>query len=579
MKKALFSKKLTRRQFISAGGLSLAGVALGCGIGKGIQDLASDSPSNIQIAPGQEVDSLLFNGKIFTVDKGNSIAQAVGIKSGVIQAVGTDSDLLALAGEATQKFDLSGKTVTPGLIDPHVHFRVMGLDYLYYIPFLPPAVKDVQTLLNEIGENLKSKQPGEWLQGYYLALTDNMFPDRRILDSVSPNNPVWIMHIGGHWGSANSAAINAAGITASTPSPQGGVIEKDANGEPTGLFYNHRAMDILRRVAPPVTDETSRQAIINTQPVMAACGVTSYQDNNIRDLDHIRIYQQLAKEGQLYLRSALYLTLEWPQDMEKVPQVENFQDDFSRFAGYKFLIDGQSPTAFCHEPHDGTSWDMPTWDPAEFKSVIRTLHDTGLQICTHCIGDAAADLALDAYEGAMNANPRIDPRHRLEHLILTTPQATTRMRNLGVIASCNPHFIFVGGDTYINTFGENRKDRIIVTREWLDSGVHVAIGSDAPSVPFHHPAATMAAAISRLTFSKKVLGEDQSLTFNEALRAHTYEAAYAAHEETTKGSLEPGKLADLVVWNEDPSKLNIGELAGTTTVNMTMVGGKVVYQA
>lgn len=434
-------------------------------------------------------------------------------------------------------------------------------------------------MLNSISENLRNKQPGEWLQGYYLALTDNMFPDRRVLDSVSPNNPVWIMHIGGHWGSANSAAINAAGITASTQSPQGGIIEKDANGEPTGLFYNHRAMDILRRVAPPVTLETSRQAILNTQPVMAACGVTSYQDNNIRDLEHIKLYQQLAKEGQLYLRSALFLTLEWPKDMEKVPQVENYQDDFSRFAGYKFLIDGQSPTAYCHQPHSGTSWDMPTWDPEEYKSVIRTLHDTGLQICTHCIGDAAADLALDAYEGAMNASPRSDPRHRLEHLILTTPQATTRMRDLGVIASCNPHFIFVGGDSYVNNFGEERKNRIIVTREWLDAGVHVTIGSDAPSVPFHHPAATMAAAISRLTFNKKVINEEQSMDFKETLRAHTYEAAYAAHEEAVKGSLEPGKLADLAVWNEDPSKLNFAELASTKTVAMTMVGGKVVFQA
>ena len=579
MKKKLFSKKLTRRQFISAGGVSLAGLALSCGGGNGIQALSINSSSKLQLTPGQEADTLLYNGKVFTVDASDTLAQAVAIKDGVIQAVGNDADLMALVGAVTQKVDLDGKAVTPGLIDPHVHFRIIGLDYLYYIPFLPPAVKDVQTLLNAISETLKGKQPGEWLQGYYLVLTDNMFPDRRLLDTVSPNNPVWIMHIGGHWGTANSAAINAAGITASTPSPQGGVIEKDANGEPTGLFYNHRAMDVLRRVAPPITVDTVRQAILNTQPVMAACGVTSYQDDNIRGLDHIQAYQQLAREGQLYLRSALYLTLEWPEDMEKVAQVENYQDDFSRFAGYKFLIDGQTPTAYCHQPHTGTSWDMPTWDPEEFKSVIRTLHDTGLQISTHCVGDAAADLALDAYEAAMNASPRSDARHRLEHLILTTPQATTRMRVLGVIASVNPHFIFVGGDSYENNFGPERMNRIIVTREWLDAGVHVTIGSDAPSVPFHHPAATMAAAISRLTFSKKVLGEDQAMTFNEGLRAHTYEAAYAVHEEAIKGSLEPGKLADLAVWNEDPSKLRIGELANTTTVNMTMVGGKVVYKA
>lgn len=579
MKDRLLSEKLTRRQFITAGGVSLAGLALSCGGGKGIETLAGGSPPKNQIAPGQEADTLFINGKILTVDAGNTQAQALAIKDGIIQAVGSDADLMAFSSSATQKIDLGGKVMTPGLIDPHVHFRVMGLDYLYYIPYLPPAVKDVQSLLSAISESLRSKQPGEWLQGYYLVLTDNMFPDRRLLDTVSPNNPVWIMHIGGHWGTANSAAINAAGITTATKSPQGGVIEKDANGEPTGLFYNHRAMDILRRVAPPVTLETSRQAILNTQPIMAACGVTSYQDNNIRDVEHIKLYQQLAKEGQLYLRSALFLTLEWPQDIEKVDQVELYQDDYSRFAGYKFLIDGQTPTAYCHQPHSGTRWDMPTWDPEEYKTIVRTLHDRDLQICTHCIGDAAADLALDTYEAAMNAGPRSDPRHRLEHVILTTPQATTRMRDLGVIASCNPHFIYVGGDSYITNFGEERKNRIIVTREWLDAGIHVTMGSDAPSVPFHHPAATMAAAISRITLSKQVLNKDQSMTFDETLRAHTYEAAYAAHEESIKGSLELGKLADLVVWNEDPSKLNIGDLANTKTVNMTMVGGKVVFQA
>jgi predicted amidohydrolase YtcJ len=164
-------------------------------------------------------------------------------------------------------------------------------------------------------------------------------------------------------------------------------------------------------------------------------------------------------------------------------------------------------------------------------------------------------------------------------LVLTTPQATTRMRDLGVVASSNPHFIFVAGDSYANFFGSQRVERIIVTREWLDAGVHLAIGSDAPSVPFHNPTATMAGGISRLSFNKNVIGKEQCLTFEEALRAHTIEAAYAAHEEAIKGSLETGKLADLAVWDEDLSRLNIGDLFNAATANMTMVGGKVVFQA
>ncbi len=578
MNEQVFKERISRREFLTAGGVSLAGLTLACGGGRAIENVVAPTQAGAPVNPGSGSETLLFNGKVVTVDPSGTTTQAVLVRDGLIHAIGRDKELITQASESARLIDLIGKTVTPGLIDPHVHFRVIGLDYLYFTPLLPPEVKDTQTLLNAIANRVGELAQGEWMQGYYLVLQDNMFPDRYLLDTVSPNNPVFIMHIGGHWGSANSAAINAAGITASTPSPEGGVVEKDANGEPTGLFYNHRAMDLLRRVAPPITFDLVKQAILNTQPLMAACGVTSYQDNNVRGLEHIRAYQELAKEGKLTLRSTLYLTIEWLADMDKVGQLELYQDGFSRIAGYKFLIDGQSPTAFCHQPHSGTRWDMPTWNPEEYKSVVKTLHDTGLQVCTHCIGDAAADLAIDAYKGAMNANPRSDPRHRLEHAVLTTPQATPRLRDLGIIASTNPHFIFVGGDGYENIFGVERMPRLMVTREWLDAGVHVTIGSDAPSVPFHHPAATMSGAISRLTFSQNVIGAEQALTFDEALRAHTIEAAYAAHEETIKGSLEPGKLADLVVWEEDPGSLSIKELANTKQVNMTMVGGEIIHQ-
>lgn len=318
-------------------------------------------------------------------------------------------------------------------------------------------------------------------------------------------------------------------------------------------------MDVLRRVAPPITSETLTQAILNMQPVMAAYGVTSYQDNNVRGLDQFKAYQDLAKQGKLYLRSSLYLTLEWPEDVEKVDQVEYYQDEFSRVAGYKFLIDGQTPTAYCHQQHNGISWDMPTWDPDNFKSVVRSMHDTGLQICTHCSRSGAGCLR----SGHECQSPlRSPPSPRTPGA--NTSAASKGMRGPGVIASANSHSIYVAGDSYANNFGENMVDRIIDTREWLDNDVHLTIGSDAPSVPFHNPQATMAGGMSRLTFKKNMISPDQCLTFTEALRAHTIEAAYVSHEENIKGSLEPGKLADLVVWKEDPSRLRIGELFTTT---------------
>jgi predicted amidohydrolase YtcJ len=209
---------------------------------------------------------------------------------------------------------------------------------------------------------------------------------------------------------------------------------------------------------------------------------------------------------------------------------------------------------------------------------VRALHDTGLQIGVHCIGDAAVDLTLDAYEAAMNANPRPDPRHRIEHGVLCTPQATQRMKDLGVVVSTQPTFIRLAADYWPTIFGAERMHRAIVTREWLQAGVHVALGSDAPTTPWYTPQATLAAAVSRLTLSGKVHEPDQCLTIQEALRAHTMGGAYAAHEEKIKGSLEVGKLADLVVWNEDPYTATIQRLF-QATVAMTIVGGRTVYQA
>ena len=170
---------------------------------------------------------------------------------------------------------------------------------------------------------------------------------------------------------------------------------------------------------------------------------------------------------------------------------EVIRNDVTRFAGYKFLIDGQGPTSFTHQPHSGHEWQMTTWEHQTFKDTIKSLHDTGLQICVHCIGDAAADLVLETYESAMNSNPRPDPRHRIEHAVLTTPQSTQKMKDLDVVVSTQPAFIYLFGDGWLGLYGEERKDRIMVTKEWLEAGVHLTIGSDAPSTPFYNPQATL----------------------------------------------------------------------------------------
>lgn len=591
------SELVSRREFLkrvglTAGGLTAASLACGRSGGRNEQ-LPSDvtatftPQASVDISAGLDVipapaelasDVALINGKVITVDPADAVVQAVAVKDGLIQATGSNETIAGLTGEATRIIDLGGKAVTPGLIDPHNHFQVMGLMQGHYIPFMPPEVKTIADLQAKLSESLAQTPEGEWVQGYFLVVTEGRLPTKHDLDPISPNHPVWIMQQGGHYGSANSLALAAADITADTPDPVGGVIERDERGEPTGVFYNHRAMDLLRRHAPVFTMEMVRDNITSTQPTFASCGVTSFQDNNVRGVDTVQTYMEAGRQGDMYLRGAVYYTLEWPGDLDRaLNEIEHYEDQFMRFAGFKFLLDGQMKMAYCHEPHNGERWDVSTWEPQNFKDAVRALHDTGLQICVHCAGDAAADLTLDAFEEAMNANPRPDPRHRIEHAIITTPEATQRMKDLGVVVSTQPQFIRLAGDLYAGLLGEERARRAIVTREWLNSGVSLALGSDSPTTPWYTPQVTLFGAVSRITLSNQIHEPDQCLTIQEALRAHTMGGAYAAHEEDIKGSIEAGKLADLAVWSEDPYTAPLNRL-WQIPIEMTMVGGEIVYQ-
>mgnify|MGYP001046026785 CR=1 FL=1 len=591
---------MTRRDFLKKAGLAAgalaAGSALACRPGEKLARLTTPGPTAAPVtpvaSPEQAADMVLLNGKIITVDPADTIAQAVAVKDGLIQAVGSDEVIRALVGEKTKPMDLGGRVVTPGLVDPHNHLQVLGLLQGFYVPLLPPEVKTIDDMRAKLAEVIAQKPEGEWVQAYFLVVGDRL-PNRHDLDPISPKNPVWVIQQGGHYGSANSLALQIAGITADTPNPVGGVIERDANGEPTGVFYNHRAMDVLRLHIPRPTPEMVRDNIAYAQPVFASSGVTTFHDNNVRGVDTVGAYFDTDREGKMLIRGQVHYTLEWPGDLERaLKEVEYYEGNgFMRFAGFKFLLDGQARMAYCHEPHNGVRWDTPTWEPQSFKDAVRALHDTGLQICVHCVGDAAVDLTLDAYEEAMNANPRPDPRHRIEHAVLSTPQATQRIKDLGVVVSTQPQFIRLGGDQFAKLYGEERARRVMVTREWLEAGVPLALSSDAPTGPWITPQVTLGGAVARLTFSNQSYEPEQCLTIQEALRAHTMVAAYAGFEEDVKGSIEPGKLADLAVWQRDPytafeelsGKPFDGEKVistiGSLKIDMTMVGGEIIYQA
>lgn len=582
-------RPLTRRDFLKMGAVALGGAALACGRSEDLVEIkatltpslpdsdgaANQDPTTPPSDPGTPADAILVNGNLITIDPAVPTAEALAIQGGLIAEVGTNSKIQARVGEATRVIDLGGKTLTPGLIDAHNHLQVWGTLLGMFVALNPPEVRTLDDLLSVLAAEVAQKQEGEWVQGYYWYV--DRLPTRADLDPISPDNPIWLMQQGGHFGNANSKALEFSGITSAIEDPPGGIFERDAKGELNGIVYNHRAMDMIRVHAPQPSVEMMMNNIHFAEELMAGMGVTTFQDCNAR-FSAVEAYLEAGRTHSMMLRGEVFYTLEWPADLERaLTQIQYEPDDFMRFAGYKFLIDGQYPTWFTHEPHPGIRWNTPTWDPDQFKLAIRKLHDTGLQVTVHCGGDASVDLVLDAYEEAMNANPRPDPRHRIEHATLTKPHSTQRMADLGVQISCQPQFVRFNQHIE-EIFGAKRAARIKVTREWLDAGVNVALGSDTPTSPWQSPVVTLFEAVMRLGFDDKPFHPEQAITIQEALYAHTMGSAHAAFEEKTRGSLTPGKMADLVVWSDDFYSINPLDILNVKA-EMTMVGGNIVHEA
>ncbi|HUV62955.1 MAG TPA: amidohydrolase [Sedimentisphaerales bacterium] len=581
--------RLTRRDFLKLSAAALGGASLACQAGPKMVELTAVptpvSPTAQPIptlAPGEVADTILVNGNIVTIDAQRTTAKALAIKDGIIRLVGDDQAARNLAGESSLVIDLMGRTVTPGLIDAHCHLSACGLLGTAYVDVSWPAVFTISEMQAKLAEKIADTPNGEWVVGAGWVTFEGRYPNKHDLDPISPNHPVFVVNQGGHMAAVNSLALELAGVNASTPDPGNGRFLREANGEPSGTVMNHPAMDYFRRLWPPdlLDVKVMETSILNPQATFAAMGVTSFQDVYARDMDRMQAYFDIARRGELSIRGQVMNVLEYIQELDgRIDAIEamRYEDDFMRFAGAKFQVDGALEASFTNEPHDGIAWNIPIWKPKDLNEAVRAFHDAGYQVALHTAGDAAVDMALDAIENAMNKNPRPDPRHRIEHSVLNSDEALQRTKDLGVVISTQPTLIRAFADAVERIWGEERMQRIIPTRTWLDMGVPLCLSSDAPSMPWWDPQSTLFSAIVRASASKKPVSPEQALTIEEAMYAHTMAGAYADFAENEKGSLEPGKFADLIVWHDNPYTVATEDIL-KLTVDLTMVGGKVLHQ-
>jgi predicted amidohydrolase YtcJ len=535
------------------------------------------------LAPGEVADTILVNGNIVSMDAKRTAAKALAVKDGLILFVGDEQAVRNMADDSSQVIDLSGRTVTPGLIDAHCHLSACGLLGTAYVDISWPKVFTVSDMQAKLAEKIAVTPKGDWVVGSGWVTFEGHYPTKHDLDPVSPNHPVFALNQGGHMAAVNSMALEMAGVNASTPDPGNGRFLREPNSnEPNGTVLNHPAMDYFRRLWPPelTSVQTMETSILNPQATFAAMGVTSFQDVYARDMDRMQAYFNLGRRKEMTIRGQVMNVLEYIQELDgRIADIEamRYEDDYMHFAGAKFQVDGALEASYTNEPHNGLAWNIPIWKPKDLNEAVRAFHDAGYQVALHTAGDAAVDMALDAIEQAMNANPRPDPRHRIEHSVLNTDKALQREKDLGVVISTQPTLIRAFADAAARIWGEERAQRLIPTRTWLDMGVPLALSSDAPSMPWWDPMSTLYSSIVRVSPSKKPISPEQAMTIEEAMYAHTMGGAYADFAENKKGSLEPGKFADLIVWHDNPYTVATEDIL-KLTVDLTMVGGKVVHQ-
>ena len=521
----------------------------------------------------EPADLILTGGKIAIVDETFTVHETIVVRDGRVLAVG-DADL-AFRYEAARTVDLAGRLVVPGFNDTHTHIRGNARRHvdLGGVESIAEVQRLVRAKVEELGE-------GEWITGYGWSedeLEEQRRPLRGDLDEAAPRNPVLLTRAGGHSGVANSLALSLAEIDRDTPQPEGGVIEYDAQGELNGVIRERHGM--VGRLVPDATPEELHETQIQMLRDQLALGITSLIQAGENPDGFARWERIYGEFGEELPRATVQIRWSSADRLADFGRMTGDGNDRLRVGAIKVLVDGgfTGPAAYTIEPYKGMGdyRGLLNVPEEELRQLIDEAHELGWQLGFHAIGDAAIELTVDAFVDALEKNPRDDHRHYLNHFTVTPPDRTLDlMVDHDIAIAQQPNFTYTLEGRYVANLDGDRLAHNNPVRLPMDRGIFMALGSDILPID---PRVGLYAAVTRKGMSGEVYGADEALTMAEAIRGYTANAAWLTFEEDTKGTLEPGMLADMVVLAEDLLTID-PERIMDVAVDMTIVGGRVLYE-
>ena len=538
-------------------------------------------------AAQSSADVIVTGGRVYTVNPKHPWAEAVAIRDGKVLAVGTTTQIAKLKSSSTKVIDAGGRVVLPGFTDCHVHFMSGSVALTGVILDDAKTVEEYQKRVKSFAD---AHPDAPWILGRgwtYPTFGAAALPDKKYLDAVVSDRPVFLEGFDGHTYWANSKALALAGIDDKTPDPPNGIIVRDAAGVATGAL-KEAAEELVSKVVPKMTREQRLAALRLGLHEAGKDGVVRIHSAG-GDFEYFDVYDELRAKGELSARFYIAYFLDPPELTSKeIDLIEHarqtYHDDWLAGGAVKTMLDGvvESHTAAMKYADTGKTT-KTFWDPDKYISAMQELDKRGLQMFTHAIGDDAVDLALNAFENMEKVNRTKDMRPRVEHIETVTAKDIPRFGQIGVIASMQPLHAYPDEDTlgpWLAGAGKEREPRAWAWKSIAESGGHLAFGSDWPVVTIN-PWPGIEMAVTRQTTDGTPAGgfvPAQRLTVAQAIEGYTLGAAYAGHREKTEGSIESGKVADLIIVSQDPFKVPASQLS-KTEVMLTMVGGKVVYQS